>query len=229
MSEPIRVLIVDDHELFRDGVRAVLGSLDGVEVIGEADSGEAAIAAARDASPDVVLMDIQMPEMNGIEATRRILAEQPDVGVIVVTMYEDDDLVFAAMRAGAKGYILKGAGQEQLMRAVEAVAHGEALYNPRIAQRLLQFFQTSRSDLPMNAFPDLTEREREVLDLIARGMDNASIARRLGITGKTARNHVSNVLGKLMVTDRTTAAIKAREAGFGRDTGDADAPGTDET
>ena len=221
MSEPIRILIVDDHELFRDGVRALLGSLTGVEVIGEAASGEAAVSAARELAPDIVLMDVQMPGMNGVEATRRVLAERPETGVIVVTMYEDDDVVFAAMRAGAKGYILKGAGQEQLMRAVDAVAHGEALYNPRIAARLLQFFQASRSSLPMNAFPDLTDREREVLDLIARGTDNAGIARRLGISGKTARNHVSNVLGKLMVTDRTSAAIKARDAGFGSD------PGTD--
>ena len=217
MSDGIRVLIVDDHELFRDGVRAVLGSIVGVAVVGEAATGEAAIEAALALDPDVVLMDVQMPDLNGVEATRRILARRPEVGIIVVTMYEDDDLVFAAMRAGAKGYVLKGAGQEQLMRAVEAVAHGEALFNPRIAARLSQFFRTSRSSLPMNAFPDLTEREREVLDLLARGLDNAAIARRLGIAGKTARNHVSNVLGKLMVTDRTAAALKAREAGFGAD------------
>jgi DNA-binding NarL/FixJ family response regulator len=221
MSDAIRVVIADDHELFRDGVRAVLGSLDGVEVVAEAATGEAAVRAVREHAPDVVLMDVQMPEMNGVEATRRILAERPATGVIVVTMYEDDDLVFAAMRAGAKGYILKGAGQEQLMRALQAVAHGEALYNPRIAERLLRFFQSPRTDLPMNAFPELTERERDVLDLIARGLDNAAIARRLGISAKTARNHVSNVLGKLMVADRTAAAIKAREAGFGADPGDA--------
>ena len=220
MSPSIRVLVADDHQLFRDGVRALLQSLEGTDVVGEAASGEEAIRLALELEPDIVLMDIQMPEVNGVEATRRILAERPDISVIVVTMYEDDDLVFAAMRAGAKGYILKGAGQEQLMRAIDAVAHGEALYNPRIAERLLQFFQTSRRDLPLNAFPDLTDREREVLDLVARGLDNAGIARRLGITAKTARNHVSNVLGKLMVADRTAAAIKAREAGFGVDGGD---------
>lgn len=217
MSDVLRVLIVDDHQLFRDGVRALFASIDGIEVVAEAASGEAAVGLVAEHRPDVVLMDVQMPGMNGIEATRAILAEDPDVGIIVVTMFEDDELVFAAMRAGARGYVLKGAGQEQLMRAVEAVAHGEALYNPRIARRMLQFFQTSRRDLPMNAFPDLTDREREVLDLLARGLDNGTIARRLDISGKTVRNHVSNIFSKMHVTDRTQAALKAREAGFGDD------------
>lgn len=212
---PLRVLVADDHRLFRDGVRALLGSLDGVEVVAEAASGDEAIELALRHAPDVVLMDVQMPGTNGLEATRRILAERQDIGVVVVTMYEDDDLVFAAMRAGAKGYVLKGAGQEQLMRAVQAVAHGEALYNPRIAERMRRFFQAARRELPLNVFPDLTEREREVLDLVAGGLDNASIARRLGIAGKTVRNHVSNVLSKLEATDRTQAALKARAAGFG--------------
>lgn len=217
MSGGLRVLIADDHRLFREGVRALLASLDGIEVVGEAASGEDAVRLALELGPEVVLMDVQMAGMNGIEATRRILAERPGIGVVVVTMYEDDELIFAAMRAGAKGFVLKGAGQEQLMRAVHAVAHGEALYNPRIAERVLRFFQTSRRDLPMHAFPDLTEREREVLDLIAGGLANASIARRLAISEKTVRNHVSNVLSKLQVTDRTQAALKGREAGFGGD------------
>ena len=220
MSAPIRVLVADDHALFRDGVRALLASIDGAEVVAEASTGEEALAGVLEHEPDVVLMDVQMPGSGGVEATRRIVALRPETGVIVVTMYEDDDLVFAAMRAGARGYVLKGAGQEQLMRAVRAVAHGEALYGPHVAERLARFFRAVRGDLPRNAFPDLTEREREVLDLIARGFDNASIARRLGIRAKTARNHVSNVLGKLMVADRTAAAIKARDAGFGSDVGE---------
>lgn len=214
-EKPLRILVADDHRLFRDGVRALLGSLPGFEVVAEASSGEEAIEAARLAEPDVVLMDVQMPGLNGLDATRRILAERPGTGVVVVTMYEDDELVFAALRAGARGYVLKGAGQEQLLRAVRAVARGEALYGPGVAARMLQFFRTSRRDLPLHAFPDLTEREREVLDQIARGRGNAEIARALGISGKTVRNHVSNVLGKLAVTDRTQAALKAREAGFG--------------
>lgn len=217
---PLRVVVADDHRLFRDGVRALLGSIEGIEVVGEAATGDEAVDLALRLEPDVVLMDVQMPGTNGLEATRRLLAARPGIGVVVVTMFEDDDLVFAAMRAGARGYVLKGAGQEQLMRAVEAVAHGEALYHPRIAERMRRFFQMARRDLPMNVFPDLTEREREVLDLIAEGSGNAAIARRLGISAKTVRNHVSNVLGKLQATDRTQAALKARAAGFGGDVQD---------
>jgi DNA-binding NarL/FixJ family response regulator len=215
----IRVLVADDHRLFREGVCALLGSLGGLEVVGEAATGLEAVALASELEPDVVLMDVQMPDLNGLEATRRIRFQRPGVGVIVVTMYEDDELVFAALRAGARGYVLKGAGQEHLVRAIEAVSRGEALYHPRIAERILQFFQTARRDLPLHAFPDLTEREREVLDAVARGRGNAAIAKGLGISAKTVRNHVSNVLGKLQVADRTQAALKAREAGFGEESG----------
>ncbi|MFO7544198.1 MAG: response regulator transcription factor [Trueperaceae bacterium] len=214
-----RVLIADDHALFRAGVRAVLASSTGAEVVAEAETGAEAVERALETAPDVVLMDIQMPDMNGIEATRKILANDPRVGVIIVSMFEDDDSVFAAMRAGARGYVLKGAGQDEFLRAITAVANGEALYNPKIADRILTFFATSRRDLPLNVFPDLTEREREVLDLIAQGHPNAVIARRLSITDKTVRNHVTNIFSKLQVTDRVQAVMRARAAGFGQGEG----------
>jgi DNA-binding NarL/FixJ family response regulator len=213
---PIRVLVVDDHQLFREGVRALLASLPNTVVVGEASSGSEAVERAQALHPEVVLMDVKMPDMNGIEATRRLLAAEPGVGVIVVTMFEDDETVFAAVRAGAKGYVLKGAGQDELVRAIEAVARGEALYGPKVAARILRFFQASRRELPLDAFPDLTDREREVLDLIADGTGNAAIARRLAIAEKTVRNHVSNIFSKLHVTDRAQAMLRAREAGFGQ-------------
>jgi len=213
---PVRVLVVDDHQLFREGVRALLDSLDGIEVVGEAASGSEALALAERALPDVVLMDVQMPDMTGLEATRRLLAAHPSVGVVIVTMFDDDETVFAAMRAGARGYVLKGAGQADLARAIEAVARGEAIYGPAVAGRILQFFRASRTDLPVDAFPDLTDREREVLDQIAAGKGNAAIARRLGITEKTVKNHVSNIYSKLHVADRAQAMLRARDAGYGR-------------
>jgi DNA-binding NarL/FixJ family response regulator len=213
---PVRVVVGDDHQLFREGVRALLDSLDGIEVIGEAASGSEALALAERSLPDVVLMDVQMPDMTGLEATRRLLAAHPSVGVVIVTMFDDDETVFAAMRAGARGYVLKGAGQADLARAIEAVARGEAIYGPGVAGRILQFFRASRSDLPVDAFPDLTDREREVLDQIAAGKGNAAIARRLGITEKTVKNHVSNIYSKLHVADRAQAMLRARDAGYGR-------------
>ncbi len=213
---PVRVLVVDDHQLFRDGVRALLGSLPGTEVVGEASSGSEAVELVAALLPDVVLMDVQMPDMSGLEATRRVVATHPSVGVVIVTMFDDDETVFAAMRAGARGYVLKGAGQDDLTRAIDAVARGEAIYGPAVAGRILQFFQASRADLPLDAFPDLTDREREVLDLIAAGMANAAIGRRLGITEKTVKNHVSNIFSKLHVTDRAQAMLRARDAGYGQ-------------
>jgi DNA-binding NarL/FixJ family response regulator len=213
---PVRVLVVDDHQLFREGMRALLSSIEGAEVIGEAATGTEALELVARLSPDVVLMDVQMPDMSGLEATRRILAAEPGIGIVIVTMFEDDETVFAAMRAGARGYVLKGAGQADLLRAIEAVARGEAIYGPAVAGRILRFFQSSRSDLPLEAFPDLTDREREVLDLIAAGLANRAIARRLGITEKTVKNHASNIFSKLQVTDRAQAMLRAREAGYGR-------------
>ena len=213
--ETIRVLIADDHALFRDGLRALLNSVPDVEFVGEASTGDEATAHAAALQPDVILMDIQMPGLNGIEATRRILKVSPHIGVIVLTMFEDDDSVFAAMRAGARGYILKGADQAEVLRAIRAVASGEALFGPAIAQKVIGFFAGSHANLPPQVFPELTDREREVLNLIAQGLNNAEIAERLVLSGKTIRNHVSNIFSKLQVADRAQAIIRAREAGLG--------------
>jgi len=209
--DPIRILVADDHKLFRDGVRALLNSIPDFQVIGDAGAGDQAIAQAAALQPDVVLMDLQMPGVNGIEATRRIVAASPHIGVIVVTMFKDDDSVFAAMRAGARGYILKGADQNEMERAIRAAANGEALFGPEIARRLMNFFAAPR--LP-NPFPELTDREREILGLIAQGHNNAEIAGRLALAPKTVRNHISNIFSKLQVADRAQAIIKARDAGL---------------
>ena len=211
----IRVLIADDHPIFRDGMRGLLESVPDTEVVGEASSGEEAIALATALQPDVILMDLKMPGCNGIEATRRILATSPHIGVLVVTMFEDDDSVFAAMRAGARGYLLKGANQAETLRAIRAVGNGEAIFGPAIAQRLIGFFAAPAPTVPAQVFPDLTEREREVLALIAEGRGNQEIADQLFLSLKTVRNHVSNIFSKLQVADRAQAVIRAREAGLG--------------
>jgi DNA-binding NarL/FixJ family response regulator len=211
----IRVLIADDHTLFRDGLRGLLTSMADIQVVGVAASGQEALAKAVALQPDVILMDIQMPDMNGIEATRQILRASPDVGVIMLTMYKDDDSVFAAMRAGARGYVLKGAEQAVLRRALHAVASGESLFSPEIAQRLVSFFANLPPPSQQESFSELTEREREILALIAQGATNTDIAEKLVISLKTVRNHVSNIFSKLQVADRAQAAIRAREAGLG--------------
>jgi DNA-binding NarL/FixJ family response regulator len=218
--KPIRVLIADDHVLFREGVRAILKSVPDIEIVGEAGTGQQALALASDLTPDVILMDIQMPDLNGVEATQRILELQPDTGIIIVTMLEDDDPLFSAMRAGARGYVLKGADKAEMLKSIRAVAGGEALFGPVIAARLLSFFQDERKrpqseSIPI-PFPELTEREREVLACIARGDTNAEIAEGLSISLKTVRNHVSNIFTKLQVVNRAQAAIKARDAGLGK-------------
>ncbi len=211
--EPIRVLIADDHLFFRGGVRMLLDSVAETEVVGEASTGEEAVAQATMLQPDVILMDLHMPGLNGIEATRRILRTSPHIGILVVTMYEDDDSVFAAMRAGARGYLLKGADQAEMLRAIQAVSRGEAIFSPAIAQRLMHYFALLGS-VPQ-AFPELTDREREILALIAQGRSNTEIAGYLVLSAKTVRNHVSNIFNKLQVVDRAQAIIRARDAGLG--------------
>lgn len=213
--EPIRVLIADDHTLFREGLKALLLSVPDIEPIGETATGQATIEAALALQPDVILMDIQMPEVNGIEATRRILRDSPHIGVIMLTMFEDDESVFAAMRAGARGYVLKGADQSVMLRAIRGVANGESLFSPEIARRLMHFFNNLQPQAPAEVFPELTDREREILTMIAQGDTNTDIAQKLVISLKTVRNHVSNIFSKLQVADRTQAALRARQAGLG--------------
>jgi DNA-binding NarL/FixJ family response regulator len=215
MMELIRILIADDHTLFRDGLRALFASLPEFELTGEAATGEEAIALAAELQPDVILMDIQMPGVNGIEATRRILRTSPHIGIVVVTMFKDDDSVFAAMRAGARGYVLKGADQSEMLRSIRSVANGEALFGSAIAERLMTFFSAPPAEVPPPVFPELTAREREVLNLIAGGHNNTQIANKLVLSPKTVRNHVSNIFSKLQVADRAQAIIRARNAGLG--------------
>lgn len=194
----------------------MLDSAEGFEIVGEAIDGDEAVERALELDPDVVLMDMKMPGRNGIDATRRIVADKPGIAVVVLTMYEDDNSVFAAMRAGARGYLLKGAEQEEVLRAIQAVASGEAIFGPVIAERLMAYFATGSA--AAHPFPDLTQREREVLELIARGCSNPAIAGELVLSLKTVQNHVSSVFNKLQVMDRSGALIKAREAGLGRTT-----------
>ena len=217
MEREIRVLIADDHAIVREGLRAVVGSEPDMRVVGEAKTGREAIELSAARRPDIVLMDIQMPAMNGIEATRRVLDANPDVGVVVLTMFEDDDSVFSAMRAGARGYVLKGAPPAEILKVVRAVAGGEAHFGPEIARRLTSFFSDPRPTSPEIVFPELTEREREILGFIAKGHSNATIAARLFVSPHTVRNHITHIFAKLQVRDRAQAMLRAREAGLGRD------------
>jgi DNA-binding NarL/FixJ family response regulator len=216
MEDTVRVLIAEDHPLFREGMRGRLDRVADVAVVGEAASGDEAVELAHKLEPDVILMDIKMPGLNGIEATREIQQSSPQIGVLVLTMFEDDDSVFAAMRAGAKGYLLKDSGGEGVVHAIRAVASGEAVFGPGVAERMIGFFSAPRA-APQRAFPELTEREEEVLSLVAQGKGNREIARQLFVSLKTVRNHVSNILLKLQVADRAQAVIRARDAGMGRD------------
>ncbi len=212
----LRVVVVDDHPVFRMGMIALLGSIDGIDVVGEAADVEGAVDTALATVPDVVVMDLHLGAGSGIDATRRIVAARPEIGVLAVTMMDDDDSVFAAIRAGARGYLLKGASPEDIERALHAVARGEVLLGSQVAARAVGFMTDAQSSQNL-AFPQLTGREREVLDLVARGLDNTSISRRLGLSPKTVRNHLSNVFTKLQVVDRAQAIVRAREAGLGGD------------
>jgi DNA-binding NarL/FixJ family response regulator len=212
--EPLRVLIADDHPLFRKGMRALLTAMLDTEVVGEATTGQEAIELAAALQPDVILMDLQMPGINGIEATRQVLHTSPHIRILVVTLFEDDASIFTALRAGARGYILKDAKEEEMLRAIRAVGSGEAIFSPAIATRLMDFFAAPRPAAPKEIFPALTEREREILQLIARGSTNSEIAKELALSTKTVGNYVSNIFGKLQVADRAQAIIRARDAGL---------------
>ena len=212
--DSLRILIADDHPLFRKGMRTLLTATADTEVIGEATTGREVIELAAALQPDVILMDLQMPGVNGIEATRQILQDSPNIRILVVTLFEDDASVFTALRAGARGYILKDAKEDEILRAIRAVGSGEAIFSPAIATRLMEFFATPRPSASKEIFPTLTDREREILQLIARGSTNHDIARQLVLSVKTVNNYVSNIFGKLQVTDRAQAIIRARDAGW---------------
>ena len=214
-AEPLAVLVADDSDAFRSGLAALLASVDDVALAGEATDGDEAVAAALALQPDVVLMDLNMPGRNGIEATRAIVSAAPHIAVLVLTMYEDDDSVFSAVQAGARGYLVKGARQAELLRALRSVAEGGAVFGPAIARRMVDFFAAAAQAGAAAPFPDLTAREREILDLIARGRANGQIAEQLVLSAKTVRNHVSNIFTKIQVVDRAQAIVKAREAGIG--------------
>lgn len=221
-THPIRVLVADDHPFFRDGLRMLLDATPDTELVGEAKDGDEAITLAGNLSPDVVLMDLRMPGLGGVEATSEILRGDPDAAILVVTMVEEDDSVFAAMRAGARGYLLKGADRDETLAAIRAVASGEAVFGPGIARRMTRYFSegspaSRASGVPRGVFPELTDREREILDLLAAGKNNQEIAESLFLSLKTVRNYVSNIFTKLRVADRVQAIVRAREAGLGQD------------
>jgi DNA-binding NarL/FixJ family response regulator len=211
----LRIVVADDHPLYRRGLAALLDAQPGWLVVAQADTGLSAVAAAAEYMPDVVVMDLHMPELDGVEATRQVITNGPSVAVLILTMFDDDDSVFTAMRAGARGYLLKGADQAEIVRAVTAIGSGEAIFGPTVAQRIVEFFAAPRPAHVTQVFPELTAREHEVLDLIAAGRSNADIAARLVLSHKTVRNHVSNIFTKLQVADRATAIVRAREAGLG--------------
>ena len=220
--DTIRLLVADDHALFREGLQALFSAMPGIEIVGEAATGEKTVMLAEKLQPDIVLMDINMPGMSGIQATGSILHTNPTIGVIMVTMLEEDASLFAAVRAGARGYVLKGAHHRELLQTIQAVASGQVLFGPSTATRIMGFFQdieaSLKPSLPQETFPELTPRELEVLELIAQGANNSQIAERLVISDKTVRNHITSIFSKLQVADRAQAIIKARDAGLGGET-----------
>lgn len=216
--ESLRIVVVDDHPVVRGGLRALIDTLEGLEVVGEAEDGDGGVRECVLLRPDVVLMDVRMPGMDGIEATRRIRASVPDVAVIVLTMHDDDATVFTAMQAGARGYLLKGASQDEIVGALRGVVAGQLVFGPGVASRVLAYFSsgTSSGPHPQEPFPQLTAREREVLDLLAAGRRTAAIATALYVSPKTVSNHLTSIFAKLQVADRAAAMIRAREHGLGQ-------------
>ncbi|MBI3960159.1 MAG: response regulator transcription factor [Chloroflexi bacterium] len=220
--KPVRILIADDHALFREGVNSLLLASPDIISIGQASSGQEAVALTLSLAPDIVLMDVHMPDLNGIEATRRILAARPETGIVVLTMLEDDATVFGAMRAGARGYVLKGSHHQDLLLAIRAVAAGQVIFGPGVAARMLNYFESLHGAFfgaakPESAFPELTARELDVLRLIAQGQNNSEIAGQLVISPRTVRNHITSIFSKLQVADRAQAVVRARQAGLGQD------------
>ncbi|MGH8938887.1 MAG: response regulator [Actinomycetes bacterium] len=216
MTTPLRVVVADDHPMYRYGLAAILGQHEGIEVVASVGDGDALLRAVDEHKPDVVITDLSLPGVDGAAATSRLVGVRPGLAVLVLTMHEDDEHVFAALRAGARGYLVKGAEGAEIVRAVQTVASGDAVYGRPVARRIAAFFAGEQTDAPSaRAFPALTPRERDVLELLASGCRNHEIARRLGMSEKTVRNHVSQVLVKLQVPDRTAAALKARESGVG--------------
>lgn len=213
--DTIRILIADDHPMFRKGVRAILALSPNFDIVAEAANGEEAVTLAETHQPDVILMDVAMPGMHGIEAARRILRDSPHIHILMMTMSEDDETIFAALQSGARGYVVKGVDQEDLLRAITAVSRGEAIFSPTIARKVLDYFASARHTILMDVFPELTRREFELLTLLTQGLDNSEIAERLSLSPKTVRNHLSNVFSKLQVADRAEAILRAREAGLG--------------
>jgi DNA-binding NarL/FixJ family response regulator len=212
---PIRVLLADDHPVVRRGLAALLSTIDGLEVVAEAEDGEVAVRETQLTRPDVVLMDIRMPGVDGVEATRRIRKAVPETAVLVLTMYEDDATVFTAMQAGAQGYLLKGAEQDDIADAIRAVSRGQAIFGPGIAARLLEHFANPPAAETVDPFPELTGREKEILELLARGHRTSEIASTLHLSPKTVSNNLTTIFTKLEVSDRTGAVIRARERGLG--------------
>lgn len=213
MTGDIRVVVADDHPIVRDGLTALLRSIPGFAVVGVAATGRDAVREVLLTKPDVIVLDLRMPDLDGFAATRQIVRAAPTVAVLVLTMFEDDDSVFAAMRAGACGYLVKGAEQDHIVRAIRSVAAGEAVFGPGVAQRVLGFFRAAPAADP---FPELSAREREILDLLAAGLSNAAIGHRLGVAAKTVANNISTIFTKLRVVDRKQAMVRARDAGLGR-------------
>jgi DNA-binding NarL/FixJ family response regulator len=216
MSAPIRVVLADDHPMYRYGVEAVLADVAAIDLVDTASSGTELLALVHRTRPDVVLTDLRMPDLSGIEVTRRLLAADPDLPVLVLTMHDDDESVYGAMRAGARGYLLKGADGSELVATIQTLAAGGTVFGPSVARRIVGFFLETSHRLRSGAFPELTRREREVLDMVAAGHRNSVVATRLGLSEKTVRNHLSAILLKLQVEDRSAAIVRAREAGLGR-------------